>query len=187
MSIGNRVDEAYMKLLAGDLENALIQLSIAIDATAKKKFNNEKKVGKRVKSFVSEYEDLITHLSMAGQLRIFATEGVSYGDKGDLGEVLYKSIRCDLLHEADISNQVVFKSGAVTGMENGKFIVTDQLLWGLLLILVGDKTNSNQTLKQDHKMTFNGKNLDLNSLWGNLDGIKKATGYLSPQELGVPI
>jgi len=187
MSIGNRVDEAYMKLLSGDLENALIQLSIAIDATAKKKFNNEKKVGKRVKTFVNEYEDLITHLSMVGQLRIFATGGVSYGNKGDLGEVLYKSIRCALLHEADISNQVVFKSGTMTGMENGKFIVTEQLLWGLLLILVGEETNSSQKLKQDHRMIFNDQNLDLNNLWGNLDGIKKVTGYLSPQELGVPI
>ena len=124
MSIGNRIDEAYIKLVSNDLENSLIQLSIAIDATAKKKYNGEKKVGKRVRTFVEEYEDLITHFSMAGQLRIFAGGGISYGDKGSLGDVVYKSIRCAILHEADLSQQVVFKAGKLQGMDNGKFIVT---------------------------------------------------------------
>jgi len=186
MSIGNRIDEAYIKVSLNDLENALIQLSIAIDATAKKKFNGEKKVGKRIRLFIDEYEDLITHFSMAGQLRIFAKEGTLYGDKGSLGDVVYKSIRCALLHEADISDQVVFRNGQIQGMDNGKFIVTDQLLWGLLLILIGDQVNSKQKLKQQHKMNFNGVVLELNDLWGNLGGIKKLTKYLSPEELGVP-
>ena len=186
MSIGNRIDEAYIKLVSYDLENSLIQLSIAIDATAKKKYNGEKKVGKRVRKFVEEYEDLITHFSMAGQLRIFAAGGISYGDKGSLGNVVYKSIRCALLHEADLSEQVVFKRGQLQGMDHGKFIVTDQLLWALILILVGEKANSHQKLKQNHKMTFNGVNLELNELWGKLEEIKSITNYMSPEELGVP-
>ena len=185
MSIGNRVDEAYLKLISGDLENSLIQLSIAIDATAKKKYGNKTGVGKRVRNFISEYEDLITHLSMAGRLRLFAKNGVKFGDKGSLGNVVYKSIRCSLLHEADLSDQVVFKTGPVIGMEDGKFVVTDQLLWGLLLILVGEETNTNEVMKQNHQMQFNGNNLDLNNLWGNLAEIKKLTGYLSPEELGI--
>ena len=186
MSIGNRVDEAFIKLVSDDLENSLIQLSIAIDATAKKKFANEKKVGKRVRRFVGEYEDLITHFSMAGRLRIFSRGGISYGDKGSLANVVYKSIRCALLHEADISEQVVFRSGTVQGMDSDKFIVTDQLLWALILILVGEKANSNQKLKHPRKMTFNGVVLELDELWGNLEKIKRLTKYLSPEELGVP-
>jgi len=187
MSIGNRIDEAYVKLVSNDLENSLIQLAIAIDATAKKKFNGEKKVGKRIRRFVNEYEDLITHFSMAGQLRIFAGGGISYGDKGSLSDVIYKSIRCALLHEADVSEEVVFRKGKLQGMDNGKFIVTDQMLWGLLLILIGDEVNSNQRLKQNHQMTFNEVVLDLNMLWGNLDEIKKLTNYLSPEELGIGV
>lgn len=31
MSIGNRLDEAYIKLVSDDLENALVRLSIAIE------------------------------------------------------------------------------------------------------------------------------------------------------------
>lgn len=186
MSIGNRIDEAYIKLVSNDLENSLIQLSIAIDATAKRKYKSEKKVGKRVRKFVSEYEDLITHFSMGGQLRIFAAKGIRYGEKGSLGDVVYKTIRCALLHEADISDQVVFRNGKLQGMDNGKFIVTDQLLWGLILILIGDETNSNQKLKQNHIMTFNGANLKLNELWGNLKEIKALTKFLSPEELGIP-
>lgn len=172
MSIGNRIDEAFIKLVSGDLENALIQLSIAIDATAKRKFTKEKKVGSRVKRFINEYEDLITHFSMAGQLRVFAGGGITYGEKGNLGEVVYKSIRCALLHEADISKQVIFKCGISMGREDGKFIVTDQLLWALILILIGDETNADQTLKQRHIMKFNNVNLELSELWGDLESIK---------------
>lgn len=186
MSIGNRIDEAYIKLVSDDLENALIQLSIAIDATAKRKYKKEKKVGKRIRKFVDEYEDLITHFSMAGQLRVFARDGISYGDKGSLGDVVYKSIRCALLHDGDISENVVFRKGQVLGMDGGKFIVTDQLLWGLILILIGEEGNSNQSLKQPYNMTFNGAVLELDELWGNLEEIKNLTGFISPEELGAP-
>jgi len=182
MSIGDRVDEAYVKLGSDDLENSLIQLSIAIDATAKRKFKKEKKVGRRIKKFVDEYEDLIIHFSMAGQLRIFARDGIVYGKKGSLGNVVYKSIRCALLHEADISDQVVFKKGTVLGMDNGKFIVTDQFLWGLILILVGDKININQRFKIPREMIFNGVRLKLNDCWGNIEHIKTSTKYVSSNE-----
>jgi len=183
MSIGNRVDEAYLKLLSGDLENSLVQISIAIDATAKKKYSKEKKVGKRIRRFVMEYEDLIIHLSMAGMVRIITPDGISYGEKGNLGDIVYKSIRCALLHEADISDRVIFKKDPMMGMESENFIVTDQLLWAFILILVGDQTNSNQNFKQDRLMTFNGSTLNLNQLWGKLEEIRVATGYISPDEL----
>jgi len=185
MSIGNRIDEAYIKLVGDDLENSLVQLSIAIDATAKKKFDGEKKVGKRIRRFIMEYEDLIIHLSMAGMVRIITPDGVSYGEKEKLGDVIYKSIRCALLHEADISDKVVFRKGPTMGMDEEKFIVTDQLLWAFILIIIGDQTNLDQNLKKNHQMIFNGKSLHLNQLWGKLDEIKISTEYLSPSELGV--
>ena len=182
MTIGNRIDEAIVKLSSGDMENALIQIAIAIDATAKKKYDGEKKVGKRIKTFVMAHEDYITHYQMNGRLKIITGAGIGYGDKGSLGQVVYKSLRCALLHEADISDEVVFNHGPVMGMDNGKFIVTDNLLWGLVFILIGEETNSKQRLKAAHKVQFNGTQLDLDSLWGNEKEIKMVVGYV-PAEL----
>lgn len=185
MSIGNRIDEAIIKLNSNDLENALIQLSIAIDASAKKKFKNEKKVGKRVRRFIDEYEDMITHFAMSGKLKLITPKGVNYGSKGTIGSIVYKSIRCALLHEGNISRNVVFKNGPVIGMDNDKFIVTDNMLWGLVVILIGDEVNSREKLKQNHSMYCWGKTLSLNDYWGKLSELKKAADYLSPEELGL--
>lgn len=185
MSRGNRIDEAIVKLFAGDMENALIQISICIDATAKKKYPKIKKVGVRVKKYIMESEDLIVHFMMNGQLKIVADGGFTFSDKGDLGEVLYKSIRCALLHEADISDEVVFRTGPLMGMEDSRFVVTDNLLWGLVLLLVGDSTNEKEQLKSPHKMSYSGTEIVINEMFGQIDNIKKLTGYVSLDSIGV--
>jgi hypothetical protein len=187
MSVGNRLDEAIVKLYSNDLENALIQVSIAIDATAKKKFKNEKKVGNRIRLFVNEHEDLINHFAMNGQLKLITPGGVQYGSKGTIGQIMYKSIRCALLHEGDISSNVVFKNGPVIGMEDDKFLVTDNMLWGLVVILIGEEVNSREKLKQNHTIQCWGKSLALNEYWGNMAALKNAANYLSPEELGIQI
>ena len=200
MSIGNRIDEAIEKLKSGDFENALIQISIAIDATATKKFNNEKKVGKRVRNFISEieeteavsrtfarnfimeYQDYLMHFQMDGRVKI-ATAAIYYGDKGSLGDVLYKSIRCALLHNADISDQVVFKPGSIMGMEYGKFIVSEKLLWGLVLILIGQEVNARQSLKSLHKAYYDNTEISLNDMWGKEEAIKSLVHYVPIEDV----
>jgi hypothetical protein len=182
MSIGNRIDEAIEKLKSGDFENALIQISIAIDATATKKFNNEKKVGKRVRNFIMEYQDYLMHFQMDGRVKI-ATAAIYYGDKGSLGDVLYKSIRCALLHNADISDQVVFKPGSIMGMEYGKFIVSEKLLWGLVLILIGQEVNARQSLKSLHKAYYDNTEISLNDMWGKEEAIKSLVHYVPIEDV----
>ena len=186
MTIGKRIDEAYEKLIANDYENALIQLSIAVDSTAKNVFNSEKKVGKRIRSYISENEDLLTHYAMNGTLRIFASGGTYYGEQGQLEDVFYKSIRCALLHEGTVEDKIVFKTGTVQGMDDGRFIVTDQMLWGLLLLVVGESANSRQKLVSEKTIRMGEKHFHLSDFWGRSDLIKQITGYKSPEELGIP-
>jgi len=178
MSIGNRIDEAIVKLISHDYENALVQISIAIDATAKKKFNNEKKVGLRIRKFINQHESIITHFSMLGSFKIECKGNVIYGDKGSIGNIAYKSIRCALLHEGDVSKNITFKEGVTMGMENNKYIVTDNMLWGLVLILVGEEVNKNQSLINKHQVTCFGKTIDIGSQWGNLEEVKRLTNYV---------
>lgn len=178
MTIGKRIDEAYEKLVAKDFENALIQLSIAVDSTAKNVFTNEKKVGKRIRSFISQNEDLLTHYSMNGSLRIFATGGIYYGDQGRLEEVFYTSIRCALLHEGTVEQKIAFKVGTITGMDDGRFIVTDQMLWGILILVVGEPVNSNQKLVSEKTIRMGEEKYYLSQFWGRSDLIKQITGVL---------
>ncbi len=103
---------------------------------------------------------------MAGKVRSITSRGVSYGVKGSLSDITYKALRCALLHEAEVSDHAVFKHGQLLGMEDDKYIVTDQFLWGLILVLVGEECNASQALKEDRFMTFNGIQIPLNKLWG---------------------
>jgi hypothetical protein len=182
LSIADRVDKAISDLYAGDFENSLIQISIAIDATGKRR-TPRAGVGERCRTLINENEDLIFHFAMDGRLKIIATEGVQFGDRGNLGQVLYKSVRCALLHEADVSNHVKFASGLLLGQDEGKFIITERMLLGLILVVVGDATNLKEQMKSNHIITYNQVNLPINELWGRLPIIKYLADYKEPSEM----
>ena len=52
MPISGRVIECINKYNANDLDNALIQICIALDGTAKREYPKVNNVGKRFKEFV---------------------------------------------------------------------------------------------------------------------------------------
>ena len=60
MAISDRIQECINKYNANDLDNALIQVCIAIDGTAKRDYPRIKKVGERFKEFIKSNQDIIT-------------------------------------------------------------------------------------------------------------------------------
>jgi hypothetical protein len=68
MAIVDRVKEACDKLLMGDPINALIQVSIAIDATAKKAYP-QMTTSRRCRRWLSVNQDFITMVAF-GKLEI---------------------------------------------------------------------------------------------------------------------
>lgn len=175
MAIADRIDKALQDLRIGDFENALIQISIAIDATGKKR-KSKSGVGERCRYFIKENEDFIYHFVMDGRLKVEKGGRIMFGG-GELGQVLYKSARCALLHEGDISNSVVFERGFKLGQKENKFIITDNMLFGLLLTIVGEPKNSNETMKNEHSISYKNKNIEINKYWGKLEQLKTLTEY----------
>ena len=120
MAIRDRVKEAIDKLNLNDPINALIQVSIAIDATGKKEYPG-KKTSFRCKKFLVENRGFISRVAF-GKLEVqgpmlFPVK-TSKGTKSvrTLEEVLYHLVRCSLLHEGDLSNQVEITSRNEIGM-----------------------------------------------------------------------
>lgn len=175
MSRGDRLDEAVIKLVEGDLENALIQVSICIDATAKAKYPQIKEVGRRVTQYITDNRDLIYHFMMGG--RVMFTQEVIFSALGSLQDVIYKTIRCELLHEGDISGKVSYQAGFAMGMDNGKFIVTDSMLWGLVFTLIGDEVNADQRFKAPRVFRCFGTDIELDKMWGRVADIKRIVGF----------
>jgi len=78
MYLGNRVQEVIAKTASDDLENALIQISIAIDKTGKKRRPKEGK-GQRYKGFIRDHESFIIFL-LSG-LKITASPAMIFQDR----------------------------------------------------------------------------------------------------------
>ena len=104
-TIGRRIDTAIGHLINKDFENALIQVCIAIDGTAKKKWQSYKP-GKRIRTFIDEYEAFIYQFASSGYLKLRGT-GNQKGKiflNDSLPNILYKSIRCILHHGDEIGD-----------------------------------------------------------------------------------
>lgn len=175
MSRGNRLDEAVVKLFKGDLENALLQISTCLDATAKIKYPETKSVGQRIRRYVEDNLQFIFHM-MTGGAVVFRAD-VTFDSFGDLPTLLYKTIRCGLVHDASLSETVSYKTGFYVGLDEGKFIVTDSMLWGLVLLLIGDDANAGERLKSPHVLRAFQTNIELDRMWGRIRNIENIVGY----------
>ncbi len=175
-TISKRIDTAMMHLANNDFENALIQISIAIDRTAKKKWAN-KGVGIRIKNFINEYETFIYQFISFGQIQL--SKGGKISIQMTLDELLYKAIRCSLLHGDDIEDFInIVDTNDKIGVKNGKLIITPAYITGFMFSVIVDAKNKNEYCKSDPIFGIYGKApIKINNLWGNLVAVQKYTGY----------
>lgn len=142
-----RIIEAIQKIEKNDFENALIQISIGIDGVAKQKYPNLKTTRRNI-NLVNEYRDFIYRFSTLGKVSIAEKGNVRYGGKfkgKTLGEILYKVIRCGLIHEGKLpeDNSLVFDIGYGIGgfrisgnTTNLGFLISRSLLLSLCLVII---------------------------------------------------
>jgi len=152
----NRVIEALEKIQINDFENALIQISIGIDGVAKYKYPNFG-TSERCVKIIEEYRYFIYRFSTLGKVSVNGGNiiyGGAFKDK-NLGEILYKVIRCGLLHEGKLpeDKSFVFTNGFGIGgfnlSENTTefgFIISTSLLLSLILIII-ENDNSEEYKK----------------------------------------
>ena len=183
MAISDRVGEAIKKLSEKDYENAIVQISIALDSTSKRVYGGNK-VGERFRRFITENEEFIIYVTLGCSPR-FYYEGDSkehgafrFGARGKLANVIYKYVRNALLHEGDLSSDVVLREGPIMGYEEGKFILGSEMIMGLLLSVIGAPVNAQERLDEPCTFSRGDATLPLDELWGKLDTIKRAIGYV---------
>ena len=103
MSIADRVTESINKYNSNDLDNALIQICIAFDGTAKNEFPNIKTNAKRFKAFITDNMDIITFFTFNTNVFI----NCQFGEY-TFESFVYEVLRCGLIHEGDMSAQFRF-------------------------------------------------------------------------------
>ncbi|WP_312095496.1 hypothetical protein [Aminipila sp.] len=109
MAVSERVQEALIKLEEQDFDNALIQLSIAVDGTARKMYPNLKNAH-RIKSFMKAKRAFIWWTLLNGLPDSDTEFCLSFSDKGyvSIEDIMYKYIRCSLLHEGEMPPNITF-------------------------------------------------------------------------------
>lgn len=174
-----RVEEAFSKLYANDTENAMVQASIAIDATAKKRFGSKSSNRFRFTSLLSAERDFLVYASLYFKSHLYIDGDLRFEGLGEFTDLLYKHVRCSLLHEGEASNIIFSKmeEQSTFGFRNGKLIISPCLIIGLLFLVIGDDVNKNLTFKRQWMMKVNNFEFDLNQYWGKIAVLKRGVGF----------
>lgn len=178
-AIGNRIHEAICKIASGDLENALIQVSIAIDASGKKKRPNTG-VGVRYKEFIRDHESLIYFMIVG--IKSSATPVMSFpvknGEYIDIAHAYYKSVRNGLLHDGQIGDKLEVVEDNIISYKDEKISISKVILWALILAVVCDLVNSNEKLEGVHTLTTSkGNKIHIHESWGKQEEVYELTGF----------
>ncbi|ENM5935993.1 hypothetical protein CTB58_003869 [Vibrio mimicus] len=178
-AIGKRVHEAIAKMASGDLENSLIQVSIAIDASGKKKRPN-KGVGERYKEFIRDHEAFIYFMVIG--IKSSAKPVISFplknGECIDIAHAYYKSVRNGLLHDGAIGDKLEVVDDNVIAYREEKISISKNILWALILAVICDPINSDEKLEGTHILTTSkGSKIYLHQSWGKEREVYDLTGY----------
>ena len=153
------VKVALQRFEAGDMQDAIYQISPAVDVTAKRRSPNTK-VGTRIKSFIRDEQALIYYLSSQGKVdlpenvKIIMVDeetnrpvGNSKDHAGELADFIYHNIRCAQSHDAEIDSEYIdfgrnFGIGRLTftgdggPLCNGMFVVSRATVLALILSVI---------------------------------------------------
>jgi hypothetical protein len=81
-------------------------------------------------------------------------------------EMLYDVVRCTAVHEAGLPNNLRFTELPViqTGLD-GELVLPIDVIYGLLLAIVGSPKNAGQQADGDPMFSYGGKSIRVNELW----------------------
>jgi hypothetical protein len=179
MSIGKRASETLASLASGDAEAALLTACVLVGATSRLEYPYESRDSVRYKSFISSQIWIIGLVAFQIVAEGYKVRCLHPGLKPRadgtvlLEDVLYKVVRCGLLHEADISSHVQLSASTILGYEEGKYIYSERLPRALLVAAMLSPKNSGEELQGDYTLRIGRRDFPAQSLWGKRNEILK--------------
>ena len=170
------VDRALQCFFEGELEDALMQLAPALEATAKNRYPSEKP-SPRTKRFLKDERDLIYGLSTQFRFCVEGDGALIHGTDGELHRIIYKFIRCAQAHEAQIDfSKIVLGgdfgvaririSGASLEVPPDKYLISSATVFSLIFLVVVAKENK-QLPKTGLNIDFLGEQLSVDDYLGD--------------------
>ena len=156
-SISRRMESCIQAFMKEDFETALIHYFPALDKTAKSRRNVG--VGARIRSFLDDELDIISHVATKNIIRI-ECDGIS------IPQAIYKFGRTSIAHEGELDPRLNFDNRS--GMSIGQtWNLPPSFITGMVLAVIIAPENANEELKQDYTISIHDTEFKLNELWGD--------------------
>lgn len=174
MGILDKLEKTIKNYSSGDIEQALMNILIAADATAKKEYPTINGNAERYKKFLEENRFLIQVVS----INVRMTNPISFRNMHNdqklanrptltLAEIIYHIVRCNLLHEAEIPVTIAFTDEAAIKLEADKMVLPKNLILALLVAVITSSCNNSLRFSNNFDLNIFGKVLPLNIIWGD--------------------
>ena len=181
--VKSNVHKSLHSATVGKVLPALDDIVRAIEWTAKRRFPSEKLTGKRYIEFLREKIDIIQHM-MGGGIDLEKTKfGIIRTDSGkvispDFAELIYHSIRCKIIHEGRIGNNIEIthtddKNSALWIFGMGKTQIPDRLIYALIGTVVFSVENKDIKDESSADLSLRDQIFPLREWWGKEVEFKK--------------
>lgn len=109
MSIKARIEDAYLLWQQGRKEGAWVMALIAAAATSRKRYSKPIADNQVFKSFI---RDILPTLMSGRPLQGTPNPRIIF-DQTPVEDIIYEHLRCNLVHEGEISQQVAFSESKI--------------------------------------------------------------------------
>lgn len=151
------MESSIKSLMKDDYESCLVHYFPALDKTAKKRRPKEG-VGNRIRSFLDEELDIISHIATGNIFRI-ECDGVSFP------QAIYKFVRTAIAHDGELDPRLNFDNKA--GMEIGTtWNLPPSFITALLIAVIIAPENVNEQFDDDYSINIHGEKYNVSNLWG---------------------
>lgn len=162
-SISRRMEACISAFQNGDYEAALIQYFPALDKTAKRRRPKEG-VGSRIRSFLDDELDIISHIATRNILRV-SCDGLSFP------EAIYKFGRTSIVHEGELDKRLNFDNQ--NGLSIGQtWNLPSTFIIGLIVAVVIAPENKNEKFSRQYVVRIHGEDFNLSEMWGGRQVIR---------------
>jgi hypothetical protein len=176
MSIESYLRASVGLFQRGEYEASMLLVSCCADATAKDIYGQA--VGSRIKKFVRANYDIFTRIGFAGAYGAVPGGTIAVNDPvapttiKSIEEIVYKVVRCSLVHDAQLPTSVRFTSESTYGFSDSGFVIPTNFILALLLCVVAAPCNSGIRLGATVHIAGQGYEFHLDELAGNATRVR---------------
>lgn len=170
-AVTKRLDAAIEAMFAGNYENVLAQVSLAMEPVAKREFHlgGKKSLKEWVRVSVPVLGEVMTATQIAGIRMAYRHPEIkpaSLDGTESIEDITYHAIRCGFAHEAGLPDTIEITKDQIGSTEGGKILLPEPLILGYLTALIVSPSCVGITLAKSYTLTRGKSTLDMKDYIG---------------------